>query len=67
MRRRLLLCTGGGVVEGLMDSLDMDPRVRLAGRLGSSWGLETAFLSESLAGFAGTGALVAGGAEKQEN
>jgi len=36
MRRRLLLCTGGGVVEGLMDSLDMDPRVRLAGRLGSS-------------------------------
>jgi len=66
MRRRLLLCTGGGVVEGLMDSLDMEPRVRLAGRLGScSWGLATGFLSPSLVEFVGTGALVAGGAVKQ--
>lgn len=39
---------GGGVVEGLIDSFDMDPRVRFAGRFGKSKAFEDAFFSTSL-------------------
>lgn len=48
MRRRLLLCMGGGVVEGLLDSKDIEPRVRLGVLLGASVSLEVSFLSKSL-------------------
>lgn len=48
MRRRLLLCMGGGVVEGLLDSIDIEPRVRLGVLLGASVSLEVSFLSNSL-------------------
>lgn len=47
MRRRLLLCIGGGVVEGLLDSKDIEPLVRLGVLLGTSVSLEASFLSNS--------------------
>lgn len=48
MRRLLLLCMGGGVVEGLLDSNDIEPRVRLGVLLGASVNFEVIFLSKSL-------------------
>ena len=47
MRRRLLLCIGGGVVEGLLDSKDIEPRVRFGVRLGASVNLTDKRLSNS--------------------
>lgn len=49
MRRLLLLCTGGGgVVDGLFDSKDIEPRVRLGVRFGPSESFDASFLSKSL-------------------
>lgn len=48
MRRRLVFCMGGGVVDGLLDSNDIEPLVRLGVRLGTSVNLAVSFLSNSL-------------------
>lgn len=48
MRRLLLLCTGGGVVDGLLlDSKDIEPRVRFGARFGISDSFAVIFLSIS--------------------
>lgn len=49
----MLLCIGGGVVEGLMDSFDIEPRVRFAGRFGKSNDFSEAFFSLSFVAFDG--------------
>lgn len=50
-----MLCIGGGVVEGLIDSFDIEPRVRFAGRFGKSNDFREPFFSlsfEALVGLA---------------
>lgn len=49
MRRRLFCVCGGGVVDGLFDSIDMDPRVRFVDLFGvsSADSLAAIFLSSS--------------------
>lgn len=49
----MLLCIGGGVVEGLIDSFDIEPRVRFAGRFGKSNDFREAFFSLSFVALVG--------------
>lgn len=49
----MLLCIGGGVVEGLIDSFDIEPRVRFAGRFGKSNDFREGFFSLSFVALVG--------------